>query len=248
MIASVTVPKKQIEALEALFGGGTRGPVRRAMQSAISETVRSGVAQVARRIGEEVHMPIAKIKASIHARRGSFKDPTGEITVDGRKRVWLADFLTAKARVQRIKKQRATGLFVHHRPRGGLKVKIRRRASGKYPGGVERFPHAFTAVTPHSQHVGIFERTGVKRVMKSGRYKGKVREVIKRKQGPRPFGIFVHARGQGGATTVIREIQWHLANFLHRRIASKIRALHAGGRFGAGASDIEAQRALAAVA
>jgi hypothetical protein len=229
-ILGITIPRKEIEALENIFGGagmGTRSPVRRIFQSAISETVTRGVAQAARRIGEEVNMPIARIKATISAKRGSYKDPTGSITVDGKKRVWLADFLTNKARAQRIKKQKS-GLFVHHRPKGGIKVKIRKRASGKYPGGYERFPKAFTAVMPHSLHFGIFERTGVKRVMKSGRYKGKTREVIRRLQGPRPYGIFAKAKGEGAAATVMEEIGVGLLGYMRGRVASKLMALHMG--------------------
>lgn len=52
-----------------------------ASQAAVSDTIRTGRALVARRIGEKIALPIGEIKKQIDVKRGSFRDPTGIISI-----------------------------------------------------------------------------------------------------------------------------------------------------------------------
>jgi hypothetical protein len=75
---------------------------------------------------------------------------------------------------------------------------------------------------PNSSYLGVFERVGVKREMTSGRYAGKVREVIQRKRGPSALGVFLNAQGQEGKQKLVDEVVEKLADTLQKNVASQI--------------------------
>lgn len=218
---SITPSVASIAQLRALYGDEKRGVAARAIQAAVSRTVVTGVALIARRIGEEVNLPIADIKASIYSRRGSFDDPVGVISVERSKTVWLSQFLTAGQR-STVAKKFASNIKQKLTPRGGVRVRVRKKL------GVELVPRAFLAVTPHSGHIGIFERVGEKRAMKSGRYAGKIREVIRRRRGPTPFSVFLNAAGEGVSGTMVEEVHVKLKEAMQKNIRSQIARALAG--------------------
>lgn len=228
MAVTITVSASAVALaeLQATYGGGKRGRAARAIQAAVSRTVTTGVALISRRIGQEVHLPIGDIKASIFSRRGSWDDPTGEISVQKGKTVWLAQFLSAGQR-RGVAKKLQTNIAQRLTPKGGVRVRVRKKAAGKY-GTTETLPKAFIAVMPKSANIGIFERVGVKRPMKSGRYQGKVREVIRRLRGPSPYGVFANAAGADGAATMLDEVKVKLGDSLAKNLMSQIKRARAG--------------------
>lgn len=180
-----------------------------AMQAAVARTVRSGRTMISARIREEVHLKKAAVDRTISIKTGSWRDPGGSIVLSRDAAVWLIEFATSRQREAGLAKKRTL-----------VRVKVRKKPTPKYP-TTEVHPRAFYARMPHSQHPGIFERTGIRRPMRSGRYAGQIREVIRRKRGPTPLGVFLHARGEGAAT-VLREIEIKLAELLEKNMDSQI--------------------------
>ena len=217
-----------VARLKALFGDKKRGVAARAMQAAVSRTVTTGVALIARRIAQEVNLPIADIKASVFARRGSLDDPRGTISVRRGRAVWLGQFLSSAQRAS-VAKKLAKNMAGKITPRGGVTLKVRKRSQPGYPAS-ERLPKAFIGVMPKTAYIGVFERVGVKRAMKSGRYAGKVREVIRRLRGPSPFGVFANAVGEGSAGTMVAETARTLRDTLDKNIRSQISRFLAQGK------------------
>jgi len=218
MPVTISIDDSAVRDLVRQFGDAKVGVM---LQRAVSRTVTTGVALIARRIGEHVNLKIGDIKKTITGKRGSQRDPSGSITIARDKAVWLSQFLTVTQRRIRLKSAGGKGMFKQLQPKGGITVKVRKIATPKHSIG-ERLPHAFLAGMPKVSHVGIFERTGIKRAMKSGRYKGKVREVIRRRRGPTPLAVFVHAKGEGGAATVFAEVTNTLSDVLQKNVASQI--------------------------
>lgn len=219
---SVNFDQRQFAEAKALLDGlsGRNGfsAFQVGAQAAISKTITFGKAQIARVIGQEVKLPIGEIKKLISSGRGSYRDPSGWITLT-RKPVKLIRYMSAKHRGAVA--NRFAGNIRRRPPAGGLKISVRKRSQGGYTTR-EVLPHAFFAVTPKSQHLGIFVRTGEKRVMKMGRYEGKVREVIKNLQGPTALGVFVGAKGRGAAATLMDEVGEDMKAVLSKNLDSQI--------------------------
>lgn len=225
MELSVGLEETSLLRLQQMLGGGKRGLGNRAMQAAVSRTVTTGAARIARRVGEEVRLPIRDIKASILTKKGSFERPVGVIAINKFKATWLSQFLSSSQR-QIKTRQVSEGIYIQRRPNGGVRVRVRKKPTPKYP-IAERLPHAFVQKMPAGP-VGIFERTGVKAVMQSGRFRGKIREKIRRRRGPTPLGVFVNARGEAGARTVLEETVKDLGAVLQKNIESQISRFLAG--------------------
>ena len=203
-----------------------RAAIAVAMQGAVSDTVRTGEARIARHIGGAVNLRIGDIKKAIDSGKGSYRDPSGYISVANDKPVWLVQYMTAAQRRTRLRNI-AGNLFAQVRPAGGLRIKVRKRPSGKYSTN-ERFPKAFLSVMPTSLHLGVFERVGVKRVMKAGAYKGRVREVIRRKRGPSPLAVFLNAVGEAGGAKIIDQTTEELTQVLHDNMDRKVAYILSG--------------------
>src|SRR4051812_44031357 len=80
----VAVNEKQLADVHRLLDGMVfrgKGAAGVALQAAISRTITTGVTRIARRIGEEVRLPIAEIKETISTTKGSHKEPEGSIIV-----------------------------------------------------------------------------------------------------------------------------------------------------------------------
>ncbi len=220
MAFNVSVDTSTISSLTEQFGPAKTAVL---LQRAVSKTIKpTGIALIARRIGEQVNLKIGDIKKTIDSKLGSYKKPEGSITVSRTNLVWLSQFATQGQRVRTWMKLQAGTL----KRRGGLKgggvlVKVRKIATPLYP-VAERHPSSFWQVVRPGTPIGIFERTGVKRPMKSGRHKGKVREVIHRQRGPTPLGVFLNAKGEAGAKTIIDEVCATLVDVLQKNLSSQV--------------------------
>lgn len=212
---SVSIDPKQLADVRSLLD---ERQFKRAMQAAVSRTVTTGTALIARRIGEEVKLKIGDIKKTITSKRGSYDKPVGSITIQKDKAVWLTQFMTAAQATPKIKRK-GEG-FVQKQRKGGIRVSVRRKPTPKYP-TTEVHPHAFLAhaIAPKA---GAFERFGPKKLMTKGAYKGKMRQQIRRKRGPTPFGVFVNARGEQGAKTVLEEATKTLSATLAKNLDSQL--------------------------
>jgi hypothetical protein len=216
---NITIDDSSLNDIRQLLG---ERRANKALQAATSRTITTGVALIARRIGEEVKLPIADIKKTIDAKRGSYDQPSGSLSVQRGKTVWLAQFLSQiQRRVTIAKIKGAPGMFKQTRPKGGVRVSVRKKPTPQYPVS-EQLVHAFLEYMPKAVKVGIFERIGIKRIMKSGRYRSKLREVIRRKRGPTPLGVFLNAQGEGGLKTMIEEIEAKLAEVYRKNVLSQV--------------------------
>ncbi len=217
MAVSFKIDEEALNSIERTIG---RRKTAVAFQAAISRTITTGVALIARRIGEEVNLKISDIKKTITAKRGSFDKPSGSIDLDKGKAVWLAQFLTTAQKRGKLVSL-GGGKFKQSQALGGVKVKVRKKPTSKYPVS-ENLPHAFVESMPRTSYIGVFQRTGIKRAMKSGRYKGKIKEVIRRMRGPAPISVFLHARGENGSDTIVEEVQARLATEFQKNFASQV--------------------------
>ena len=118
-------------------------------------------------------------------------------------------------------RQKSLGLimFGARRTEKGVSVKIK-RSGGRQ---IRRAPSggSFIATMP-SGHRGVFVRTGVKSVMRSGRYKGKKREKIGELFGPSAADIFKSHRSYDIAEKAFRKaFQKNIESELRYRILVK---------------------------
>jgi hypothetical protein len=168
-----------------------------ALQAAISRTLVTGKARIARRIAEEVRLRIGDIKNLIDTKTGGYGKPQGLIVVT-RRTSWLADFLSG-AKLGRL----ARGT------RGPLTLSVRKKPSGKY-GTREVIQRGWAGFMPRAQiQLGIFQR------------EGKARLPIHRLRGPTALGILIHAHGEGGAATILDEIIAALAEVMQKNLESQ---------------------------
>lgn len=183
------------------FRGRSAGAV--ALQAAVSDTVRTGVARIARVIGEAVNLRIGDIKDTITSKKGSYGDPSGTITV-GRRTTWLADFLSAS---QKTRVALGEGI---RRTIGGIVINVRKRASGRF-GISEMIPRGFAGVMiKRNKFVGIFQREGSSRL------------PIHRLRGPTALGVFMNAQGESGGQTIIDDMVIELQDVLAKNISNQI--------------------------
>jgi len=214
---------------------GIRGGFAMAMQGAISETLVGYRARTARRIGEEVRLKIGDIKRTCSLKPPSLRKLSGTLSVSKDKSVYLTQYMGTAARHKLLDRFLSQGQYLANAPRTkkgklrkrpALKVKVRRK--GALPQYPEQIPRAFVGVTGNNAHVGVFQRTGIKRRMRSGRYQGRLREVIRRLKGPAPLGVFEHAKGEGAAT-ILAETMLGMEADVYARAASKVDWLLAKG-------------------
>lgn len=140
-----------------------------AQQAAVSDTVTTGRALVARKIVETLNMKVGDAKKQISIKRGSFRDPTGTISVK-RKPMNLKHFhpvqLKQGVRVKIWKDRPAQLLKGTFKITKGGAVPVYERALTAGPGSkrVKRYPTvmrygptAVTALTGNKKHAGIAE-------------------------------------------------------------------------------------------
>lgn len=195
-----------------------------ALQAATSDTIRTGVARVARGIGEEVKLKIGDIKAAIDSKKGSYRDPTGSITITRDKQFWLSQFLSATQARPRVKKTKR-GTYVLARIKGGVKVSVRRKGTPQYP-TTEVHPHAWVGYA-FAPKAGVFERFGPKVAMTKGRYAGKMKQKIRRKRGPTPLGVLLNAKGTGAATLLAETLE-NIGDVYLKNVASQVSRIVGG--------------------
>lgn len=200
-LATIGFRLGSIKRLQTLLGDITfrgQSAVGVAAQAAVSRTITTGTTLIARRIKEEINLPIAKIKQAIDSKRGSFEKPEGVIIIT-RRATWLADFAGAQFRSAKGKKRR----------RAPLKIRVRLKPSGSY-GTVQIIDRAFLGVVPRSTKPGVFQRAG------------KSRLPLKRLRGPSALGIFMNVHGEGGAKTILEESVRNLGEVLEKNLNSQI--------------------------
>ena len=191
------IPPSQAAQLRELLGDeGSRSPAKRAMQAAISRTVTTGRALIARDIVKAVRLKVSEVKDLITVKRGGYTKPEGSITITRRAKS-LIDYLSPAQR-ERLGKAR---------PRGGLKVSVRKRASGKY-GVRETLPKGFVA-RGKGGNVHVFERVGRKRL------------PVRKLRGPTAIGVFAHAKGETAAT-IVRDVELELEKVLEKNLMSQV--------------------------
>jgi hypothetical protein len=226
---SVQFDQGQMAAIRGMLDGIKNG-FAIAMQKAISRSMTTARARMARLVAKEVNLRIGDIKKQITMRRPNMRDLSGTISMRQDATVWLAQYLSSgkrlglAARVLGMVKGK-TGKTL--RP-GPIKVKVRMQGDN-LPQWQGRMQHAFAAITPHSGHLGIFERIGVKRAMKSGRSKGKVKEVIRRMRGPSALSVFINAKGEKAAT-ILGDTLVDLAENISKNALSAVDGILSGKR------------------
>lgn len=174
-----------------------------ASQQAMTETLRTGRASIARQIGDVVNLRIRDIKSTIHAKStGGFAEPAGSIVVS-REAVPLYKYLTT------AQADRAYNASV----RGGRGVRVRVRKNAP----IEVRKESFVRVM-RSGHVGVYRR------VRQG--DGRVARLpIKERFGPTAVGVFANARGADGTQTILEAAVADLADQLIARVMSKAKWL-----------------------
>lgn len=198
--------------VQALLGTEKRGKWAKALQAAVSRTVTTAEALMARRIARHVNMRIGDLKAVIESGRGSWDKPAGFIRLR-KKRVPMIYYVTGGQRSAVIKAMRG-GLWRKVRRAAGIKIRPRKIPSGKYQ-PTQTLRHSFYAVMK-SGHFGIFRR------------KGKARTPIAEQLGPTPLGIFLAAAGEKERTVRI-EVERGVAEALEKNVASQVSRFMGGG-------------------
>ncbi len=194
------------QRFKAMLGGGRRGPWAKALQAAVSRTVTTGAALMARGIGAHLNMRIGDIKSLISISRGSWDKPAGKIILK-RKSTPMIYYITGGQRAALIKHLRS-GLWSKLRKAGGLKIKPRKLQSGGY-GPVQTLTHAFIAVM-RSGHMAVFKRAG------------KARVPIEEVYGPTALGIYLNAVGVAGGETLRVETEEAMAAALEKNVRSQL--------------------------
>lgn len=137
-----------------LMCDGIKNGWERVFQGAISRTLTTGRARVARRISETVNLKIRDIKQQIVLKKPSYKRLVGYISMS-RQAVPLIKYMSSgqlrRAKTLRLKKKKNQRKFRQVRASGGVTVRVRKG------GAPEKFPESFVERTD-SGHVGIWRR------------------------------------------------------------------------------------------
>ena len=216
-----SIPESTITDMRNRLGGHKAAI---ALQQALSLTIQQGRKAIARRLVEEVNLRVGTItnRKYMSVSKGSWRNLKGWIKLT-RRPVPMWEYLGRNRGA--YQKKLDAGAWAKLRPPGGLKIAIRKKAAP------EQFPHAFVAKMPTSRYIGVFERVGVKRVMKLGRYEGQRREVIRRLYGPTAVGVMAFAKGEEGQPTILAETATKMAQRFLVNIKSKLDwLLSAAGR------------------
>jgi hypothetical protein len=209
---------------------GFRNGFPMAMQRAISRTLTHAVSRKnpnspAKKIAREVNLKEGVIRKAISVKRPSYKNLVGYLTVARERLFWLSEYLP-QATLARLAFRSLSGRGAFARMKGtarasALSVLVRKRVVlAKYPTEIKK---GFVSAMGKGLRYGVFQRTGVKRVMKSGKHAGKVREAIHRMGGPSPLTIFEKAKGEGAATIMLSEIE-DLNAWLLKELISQLNA------------------------
>jgi len=216
-----SIPESTITDMRNRLGGHKAAI---ALQQALSLTIQQGRKAIARRLVEEVNLRVGTItdRKYMAVSKGSWRNLKGWIKLT-RRPVPMWEYL-GRQRGTHLKNL-ASGAWAKLRRPGGLKIAIRKKAAP------EQFPKAFIAQMPTSSYVGVFQRVGVKAIMKKGKYEGQRREKIRRLYGPTAVGVMAFARGEEGQPTILAETAAKMAQRFLVNIKSKLDwMLSAAGR------------------
>lgn len=189
-----------------------------ALQAAVSKTIDAGKTLIRREIQRHLRLRIKAIDAVIEPDRGSYKDFGGSITVT-RESIPLIEYLTSAQRGNLSNRVATKGLR-NRFGTGRLKIRVRKIAQGKYVTS-ESIKDAFVQVMPGSGKLGIWRRTGEKKIMMKGNYKGKLRDVFVHMAGPTAYGVLMNARNPSGKR-VIEDVETQLGDILEKKLDQQI--------------------------
>jgi len=147
--------KEDTKEVERLLAGLGRG-ADKVITRALNRTLTPVYGAGARSIAKDMGLTQKPIKKGLKKYRANYRHKRAEIVATG-KRLPIVEF-----------KARQTRKGISYKAKGGQRKTIK---------------DTFFA-TMESGHRGVFSRIGRRRVMKSGRYKGKVREAITELHGP----------------------------------------------------------------
>jgi hypothetical protein len=222
------------------LGNRSNSPLNRAMQGAISATLTTARKRIAQEIRKTINLPARQIKAEyITLKRPSYTRMVGSVSLN-RRPVPMADFggatitLDSGKVVQVARMSAAKMANLRRRPKQKpVKVKVRKRSSGRWPGGTELLPHAFYVRMPATiagkRHLGVYQRTGEFAIAVKGRYKGHRRERIAERYGLTAAGALAYSvAGSGGEAPgageqrMLDQIAAEMGDVLAKNMASQI--------------------------
>lgn len=215
----VTIDPKQIADVQALCDNFSARKVNVALQSAISRTLTTGRALIARRVADTVNLKIADIKAQVAVTKPSFNRLVGALSMK-RKPVPLVKYMSAGqiVRVKKLAEKRRKGGEKARFMPSGIAVRVRKN------GAVEKFPTSFIA-NMKSGHVGIFRRRrAIGPATKNGGVPRVRRLPIDERYGPTVVGVLANAPGNG-AQTILDEVVNELGAVLQKNVASQVSRL-----------------------
>lgn len=236
----VTIDQRQIAAAIAPFENARN--LNKAMQAAVSDTMTTGRALIARRIGETINLKIKDIKDQIKITRGSYRDPTGTISTK-RKPVPLLKYMgnTPIVKRARLLSHGLRGKRKNLQPGRGIRFRVRKNGPYEYA------PFAFIEKSTKNSFVGVFQRIRNKGgasagslfsrqaaldALASGKRKTKKirksltgmlvkRYPIRLRMGPTAVGVLAEAPGKG-AQTMVDEVVKNLSVVLRKNVLSQI--------------------------
>jgi hypothetical protein len=187
------------------------GDIERAKAAAVPKATDAGIAKIARGLAAHLNIRLTDLRSwakQVSNRREG-------IIILLHSPVPMLFYYTGSQRAKLLAALRSGAKI--RRPPIGLSVRMRKRGSGKYPGGSEVIPGAFVAAMK-SGHVGIFKRQG------KGRY------PIKELQGPTPLGVYLNATGDEGGETLRLETETLMFAELDKHLRSQISRFMAKAR------------------
>lgn len=168
--------KADVKEVENLLSGLGRG-ADKVITRALNRTITSVKSVAVKSIAKDIRVKQKVVRQSLRLSRASYRKKRAYVEAEGG-RIPLIDFNARK---------------------------INRGVSYNAPSGGRRTITGAFQATMQSGHTGIFKRTGIRRKMRSGRYKGKVREAITELHGASIPYVMLQKSVKAAMDTVARE-------------------------------------------
>lgn len=196
------------------------GAFRWAAQQSISEAVAWGKTRITDVLYKELNLKRRDIAKTISVVRGNFTTLTGRIILNDSATISLRQYMNDRAVASLASR------FLNRpkrRSRGPLIIKVRKlHPLPQYPAAA---PGVFVAVLKNKARsiIKVMRRTGKRGIMRSGRFTGKLRELIESAGGPSPVRVF--RKTHDGAITLLQRELSGLSEFMTARLRSKLAAI-----------------------
>jgi hypothetical protein len=205
---TVKVNDAQVERVRQLLDPKT---FKKAMQAALSRTIKpTTVKFISDQLAATMNLRASVRKGLVQIKLPSYDRLTGSIGYNRDRGVPAIEYMPARSRA-----------FDAKTPRGGVRVTMRKRASGRYPGGQEKIDKGFLAAPPGGTHMRVMQRTGQFDIAKRGKRQGQRREKVRQVWGLTPAGAMAYAKGQN-EETIIADAAAYAAEKLERNIESQL--------------------------